>query len=114
MAAKKINKASALSAARLAGMIEEATVDAYDESEQATAWFTMFENRLELPFETDIFGVRVSVGRIEQRDRNQIVAMCKRGKEKLAVGIADLPLPSPNPEGAEWIDAYRTWLRGRW
>jgi hypothetical protein len=24
-------------------MIEEATADAYDESEQATGWFTMFE-----------------------------------------------------------------------
>jgi hypothetical protein len=28
-------------------MIEEATVDAYDESEQATGWFAMFEEHLE-------------------------------------------------------------------
>lgn len=32
--------------ARLAEMIEEATVDAHDESEQATGWFRMFEQHL--------------------------------------------------------------------
>ena len=49
-----------IGAARLAEMIEEATVDAYDECEQATGWFTMFENYLELPFESDVLGVRVT------------------------------------------------------
>jgi len=93
-------------------MIAEATVDAYDETEQAVGWFTMFENYLELPFETEVLGVRVKVEKIEQRDDNQIVAVCRRGKEKLAVGIADLPLSPPRSQGAEWIDAYRAWLRG--
>ncbi|MCA1672630.1 MAG: hypothetical protein LC799_10650 [Actinobacteria bacterium] len=27
------------------------------------------------------------------------------------ISILDLPLPTPPPEGAEWIDAYRYWLR---
>lgn len=102
------------SAARLAAMIEEATVDAHDESEQAMGWFTMFEEHLELPFETEVLGVRVIVETIDQRDDNRIVAVCRRGKEKLAIGVVDLPLPSPMPEGAEWIEAYRTWLGGRW
>jgi hypothetical protein len=38
--------------ARLTEMIEEATVDAYHESEQATGWLMMLEEHLELPFET--------------------------------------------------------------
>jgi hypothetical protein len=112
--AKKKYKASALSRSKLAEMIEEATVDAYGESEQATGWFTMFENYLELPFETEVLGVRVTVEKIDLRDDNRIVAVCKRGKEKLTVGVVDLPLPCPRPDGADWIDAYRTWLRGRW
>ena len=33
-----------------------ATIDACDESEQATGWFTMFEEHLELPFETTVLG----------------------------------------------------------
>jgi hypothetical protein len=94
-------------------MVEEATVDAYDESEQATGWFTMLENYLEMPFQTDMLGVRVSVVGIEQRDSNQIVAVCSRGRRRIAVGILDLPLPSPRPDGAEWIEAYGRWLRGR-
>ena len=61
--------------ARLAEMIEEATVDAYDDSEQATGWFTMLEDNLELPFETEVLGITVRVTRIEQRDDHQLVAI---------------------------------------
>jgi hypothetical protein len=111
---KKTKKASTLSAARLAEMIEEATVDAHDESEQATGWFTMFENELELPFETEVLGVRVTVETIDLRDDNRIVAVCKRGKEKQVIGITELPLSAPRPAGAERIEAYRAWLRGQW
>ncbi len=107
------NGTSRASKARLTALIEEATVDAYNDSELATGWFTMLEEHLELPFETEVLGVRVAVEAIDQRDDNRIVAVCTRGKAKLAVGIADLPLRSPRPDGAEWIDAYRAWLRGR-
>ena len=51
-----------LSKERLAAMIEEATVDAYDEEEQATGWFTMFEEHVELPFETKVLGEAVTAG----------------------------------------------------
>lgn len=26
--------------------------------------------------------------------------------------LRDLPLPTPAPDGAEWIEAYRRWLDG--
>jgi hypothetical protein len=103
---------SRLSAERVAEMIEEATVDAYDESEQAVGWFTMFENHLELPFDTDVLGVRVTVEKIDLREDNRIVAVCRRGKQKQSIAITDLPLPTPKPSGAEWIEAYCYW-RGR-
>lgn len=101
-----------ISAARIAEMIEEATVDAYDESEQATGWFTVFEEHLDLPFETEVLGVRATVEEIELCDDDRIVAVCKRGKEKQSITITDLPLPTPRPPGAEWIEAYRYWRRG--
>ena len=97
--------------ARLAEMIEEATVDAYDASEQATGWFTMLEDNLELPFETEVLGVAVHVTRIEQQDDDRLVAICVRGRAEQAIGLVDLPLPKPMPPGAEWIEAYRLWLR---
>jgi len=91
-------------------MIEEATVDAYDESEQASGWYTMIEEYLELPFETTVLGVAVTVASIDLRESNQIVALCVRGRNRQAISVVDLPLPTPKPAGSEWIDAYRHWL----
>jgi hypothetical protein len=102
-----------LSAARLAEMIEEATVDAYDEAEQATGWFTVIGDNLDMPFKTEVLGVTVTVKRLELRDDNSIVAVCARGGQQQAIGLVDLPPPSPRPEGAEWVEAYRHWRNGR-
>lgn len=103
---KKAKASIRLSPAKLADMIEEATVDAYDEAEQATGWFTMLEDRLELPFDTVVLGTPARVARIELRDDNSIVAICARGRDEQAIGLTDLPLPAPPPPGAEWIEAY--------
>ena len=107
---KSSNTASRISKARLAAMIEEATVDAYGNSEQTTGWYTMLEEHLALPFETTMLGVVVNVARLDLRGDNGIVAICTRGRERQSVPILDLPLPSPKPEGVEWIEAYRHWL----
>ena len=94
-------------------MIEEATVDAHDGAEQATGWYTMFEQHLDLPFETKVLGVSVTVARLELGDDDRITAICTRGGDSLGVGLADLPLPAAGPDGSEWIEAYRFWLKGR-
>jgi hypothetical protein len=91
-------------------MIEEATVDCYNESELVTGWFTMIEDNLAVPFETAVLGAQVTVERIDLSRSEQIVAICKRGQERQALPILDLPLPSPRPQGADWIEAYRRWL----
>lgn len=94
-------------------MIEEAIVDAYGDSEQTVGFYTMLEDNLALPFQTEILGVEVTVARIDMTDDEQIVAVCTRGKSRQRVPILELPLPHPRPKGAEWIDAYRRWARGR-
>jgi hypothetical protein len=91
-------------------MIEEATVDCYNESEQITGWFTTIDENLAVPFETKILGVPVTVERVDLSRNEEIVAVCRRGRERQALPILDLPLPTPLPAGAEWIDAYRRWL----
>jgi hypothetical protein len=40
-------------------LIAEAIVDAYNESEQTVGFYTMMENSLALPFETEILGIKV-------------------------------------------------------
>ena len=47
-----------LSARKLDKMIEEATVDCYDELEQASGFYTMIEDHLAVPFATKVLGVR--------------------------------------------------------
>jgi hypothetical protein len=93
-------------------MIEAATVDAYGESEQTTGWFTVIDQNLAVPFETIVLGAAVTVERIDLNGGEQIVAVCTRGRARQAIAITDLPLPTPAPEGAEWIEAYRWWCRG--
>ena len=98
--------------AQLEALVEEATVDAYGESEQATGLYTMIENHLALPFTTQVFGVEVTVVKVDLTERDDIVAICKRGKDRQSISILDLPLPTPPPDGWEWIEAYRYWVRG--
>ena len=101
-----------LSKARLDKLVEEAIVDCYNESEQATGLYTMIENNLAFPFATTVLGVPVTVERVQQTPRDEIVAVCRRAGIRQTVPILDLPLPSPRPAGSEWIAAYRHWLCG--
>ncbi len=102
-----------LSKARLDRLVEEAVVDCYNESEQRVGLYTMIEDHLALPFATKVLGVAVIVERVDLTPSEEIVAVCRRAGVRQAVPILDLPLPSPRPAGAEWIDAYRHWVGGR-
>jgi hypothetical protein len=89
-------------------MIEEATVDAYNDDEQLTGLFTMIEEHLAVPFTTTVLGVKITVQRVDLTD-DTIVAVCARGRNRQKIDLLDLPLPTPPPDGAAWIDAYRHW-----
>ena len=68
---KRCSRRRGPSQARLEQLVEEATVDAYGDSEQRCGLFTMMEDRLALPFETDVLGVRVTVERIDLTGRTR-------------------------------------------
>jgi hypothetical protein len=106
------NRAPRLSRKRLNELLDEATVDCYNESEELCGLFTMIEDKLRVPFDTEILGVPVTVERIDLAD-NDILAVCRRGRTRQRVPLLDLALPSPVPRGSEWIEAYRRWARGR-
>jgi hypothetical protein len=112
-ASKKASRRKEPSPARLDELIADATVDAYDDSEQMTGFYTMFEEHVAMPFTTDVLGVEVTVDRVDLTDDDRIAAVCSRGKSRQRIPILDLPLPDPPPRGSEWIDAYRRWARGR-
>ena len=93
-------------------MIAEAVVDCYNDSECVTGFYTMLENHLAVPFQTMVLGIEVTVTGVDLGEDEQIAAVCTRGRVKQRIPILDLPLPTPPPEGVEWIDAYHHWLRG--
>ncbi|WP_437763428.1 calcium-binding protein [Sorangium sp. So ce281] len=98
--------------ARLRKLIEEATVDAYNEEEQRVGFLTMIQEHLGVPFETDVLGVPVQVTGVDFNDADEIVAICKRGALVQRIPVVDLPLPKSPPDGFEWIEAYRFYQRG--
>jgi hypothetical protein len=101
-------RVSSLSDAELDALVAEAVVDCYDEHEQLSGLFAMIEGDLTVPFETEVLGVPVVVRKVDLRSSG-IVAICHRGRLRQAIGVLDLPLPDPAPEGAQWIEAYRRW-----
>ena len=110
---RPIKSAARSSTAHLDKLIGEATVDCYNDSEEITGIFTMLEENLIVPFATKLLGLEVAVERVDLNKAGEIVAVCRRGRERLRVPVIDLPLPEPKPKGAEWIDAYRRWARWR-
>jgi hypothetical protein len=90
-------------------LIEEATVDCYDEEEAITGFLTMMQECLCVPFPTEVLGVEVTVEGVELNAVGEIVAICSRGEYRQPIAVVDLSLPGETPEGAEWIDAYRHW-----
>ena len=103
---------SRLSRRRLTALVEEAIVDAYEESEQRVGLLTMLQEHLQVPFTTSLLGVTVRVTGVDLNHAEEIVAVCRRGTERQRIPLTDLPLPTPRPLGWEWIEAYRHWARG--
>jgi len=99
--------ASRWSKPQLDRLVEDATVDCYNESEQVTGLYTMIQDNLAFPFQTEVLGALVTVQGINLTDREEIVAVCRRGNHRQKILLTHLPLPSPPPAGAEWIAAYR-------
>ena len=87
----KASQRKGLAVAKLDELVEEATVDAHDESEQTTGFYTMFEEHLALPFKTEVLGVEVTVERIDITDDEQIITVCARGKSRRRIPITESP-----------------------
>ncbi len=99
-----------LSKRRLDHLVEEAIIDAYGESEQRIGLLTIIQENLACPFTTEVLGIPVRVERVDLNGADEIVAVCRRQRQRQLIPILDLPQPSP-PAGWDWIDAYRLWAR---
>ena len=78
--ARKRKTSAGPSDRQLDEMIEEATVDAYDEEEPATGFYTMIDDNLALPFRTRILGIEVLVIAVGQHIASKLAEI--RGRRK--------------------------------
>ena len=68
-------------------MVEEATVDCYDEDEQVGGLFAMIEDKLSVPFESLVLGVEVTVASVDLVDSGQIVAISNAAAPALSTTL---------------------------
>ena len=84
-------------------------MDAYGEEEEAGGWLTMIDDNVGFPFDVELLGFNVAVVGVDMTCACELVALCRRGKNRLKFSLLELPLPSPPPEGVEWIEAFQLW-----
>lgn len=99
---------------RLRDLLEEATVDCYDEDEQFAGIFcTLAEGGLNFPLRARVLGDLVDVVDLDGGSSNLrrgITAIVRKGGQEYLVGLADLEFVDPDPASAEWLEVYRYWL----
>lgn len=99
---------------RLAGLdalIDELTVDAFDEDEQLTGLLTGVEDALRPPEPATIVGVPVQVTAVGQGpdERRGLTAVCERDGNRYEVSLVDLRFETDSDVGRV-AAAYRRWL----
>lgn len=97
--------------ADLDALIDELTVDAYNEEEQLTGFLTGSEDALQSSEKATIVGVTVQVVAVTAGPdvRRGVVAVCERESARHEVSLADLRF-EPNSRLGLVANAYRRWL----
>jgi hypothetical protein len=103
-------KAADKKRARLLALIEEASVDCYDEEEQHMGLMTMIEENVACPFKAKVMGEEVEVVELRCPESGYgLDAVCRFKGKEYKIDINSLEWPKKKPDGFEWIEAYQLW-----
>lgn len=92
-------------------LIEEITIDCYDEYEQLTAFQTAFENDATFPSPGTVIGEHVDVHSVAgEDDRHELIATCQRNGRHYEIALLDIDV-NADPQTSRLIAAYRRWIR---
>ncbi|MDQ3632584.1 MAG: hypothetical protein M3417_15205 [Actinomycetota bacterium] len=101
---------STLSDRELDGLIDEITIDCYDEDEVLTAFEVAFDEDARLPCPGTVIGEPVEVVSIGLRNgRRELVATCQHAGSRHDIALLDVDVDA-HPALARLIAAYRRWL----
>ena len=96
----------------LDSLIDEITVDCYDEYEQLTAFQTAFENDATLPCPGTVIGEHIEVLSVYgEDDRHELIATVQRDGRQYDVALLDIDNINADADTSRLIAAYRRWLR---
>jgi len=92
-------------------LVDEITVDAYNDDEQLWAFRQTFEDALALPAEASLIGESIEVLSIDYdgNERRGLTAKCRRDSSVYTVAAQDLVFPDGS-KASHLIAAYRVWL----
>src|SRR5208283_5847046 len=93
-------------------LVDEITVDAYNDDEQLWAFRQVIEDEVDLPADALVLGEPVTVIEIDYdgNERRGLTAKLRReDASEHVVSASDLILPEGS-KGADYMAAYRTWL----
>jgi len=96
---------------RIQALIDEATTDSVDESDEHVGLLGMVREEVSCPFRARLQGEDVECLRLEwPRNGYGLEAICRTAKGKLRTAdIGQLALVDPLPRGYPWIEAFLTW-----
>lgn len=105
------NASASLDHSRIRALIDEATTDSNDESDEHAGLLSMIREEVVCPFPARVQGEDVDCVRFEWPKKGYgLNAVCRtsRGKMRI-VDITLLEWHEPRPGGYEWIEAYFAW-----
>ena len=96
--------------ADLDALIEELTVDAYDQDEQLMGFENAFDESASFPCHGTVVGEDVQVLSVSRGDnRHELTATCQRHDHRYKIALLDIDLDA-DPETSRLIAAYRRWI----
>ncbi len=95
---------------KLRALIDQATSDSVDESDEHSGLLSMIREEVACPFPARVSGEDVECVRLEwPKNGYGLNAICKSKGKTQVVDIGTLEWIEPLPKGHEWIDAYFAW-----
>lgn len=93
--------------AELDTLIEEITVDAYDQDEQLMGFENAFDEDASFPCSGTVVGEEVQVLSVSRGDnRHELIATCQRHDRRYEIALLDVDLDA-DPQTSLLIAAYR-------
>jgi uncharacterized small protein (DUF1192 family) len=96
--------------AELDSLIDEITVDCYDEDEQLQGFENAFDEDATFPCRGQVIGEEVEVLHVGQvNNRHELIATCQRNGHRYEIALLDIEL-NADPDTSRLIAAYRRWM----